>query len=87
MWALVINPTSGSGKGATIGKHVAAFLSARNVEHQIISGNSAISMASNLAQFIGNFPKCSGVIAVGGDGLVHLILQMYFPPQLLNRRP
>ena len=82
MWALVINPTSGSGKGATIGKHVAAFLSARNVEHQIISGNSAISMASKLAQFIGNFPKCSGVIAVGGDGLAHIVLQKTTPAQI-----
>jgi diacylglycerol kinase (ATP) len=82
MWALVINPTSGSGKGATIGKHVAAFLSARNVEHQIISGNSAISMASNLAQFIGNFPKCSGVLAVGGDGLAHIVLQKTTPAQI-----
>ena len=82
MWALVINPTSGSGKGAAIGKHVAAFLSALNVEHQIISGNSAISMASNLAQFIGNFPKCSGVIAVGGDGLAHTVLQKTTPAQI-----
>lgn len=82
MWALVINPASGSGKGATIGKHVAAFLSARNVEHQIISGNSAISMASNLALFIGNFPKCSGVIAVGGDGLAHTVLQKTTPAQI-----
>ena len=82
MWALVINPTSGSGKGAAIGKHVAAFLSALNVEHQIISGNSAISMASNLAQFIGNFPKCSGVIAVGGDGLAHIVLQKTTPAQI-----
>ncbi len=82
MWALVINPTSGSGKGAVIGKHVAAFLSARNVGHQIISGSSAISVASNLALFIANFSKCSGVIAVGGDGLAHTVLQKTTPAQI-----
>lgn len=82
MWALVINPTSGSGKGATIGDRVAAFLRARNVEHQIISGNSAISVASNLALFIADFPECSGVIAVGGDGLAHTALQKTTPAQI-----
>ena len=82
MWALVINPTSGSGKGAVIGKHVAEFLRARKVEYQIISGSSAISVASNLALFITNFPDSSGVIAVGGDGLAHTVLQKTTPAQI-----
>ena len=82
MWALVINPTSGSGKGATIGNRVAVYLSARNIEHEIISGSSASSLASNLALFISNFPECSGVIAVGGDGLAHIVLQKTTPAQI-----
>ena len=82
MWALVINPTSGSGIGATIGDRVAAFLRARNVEHQIISGTSANSVAHNLAEFLANFPKCSGVLAVGGDGLAHIVLQITTPAQI-----
>jgi len=82
MWALVINPTSGSGKGSTIGSRVAGFLRARNIEHQIISGNSAISLATDLALFIGNFPECNGVIAVGGDGLAHIVLQKTTPAQI-----
>jgi len=82
MWALVINPTSGSGKGSTIGGRVAAFLTSRNIEHQIISGISASSVATNLAVFIDNFPECNGVISVGGDGLAHIALQKTTPAQI-----
>jgi len=82
MWALVINPTSGSGKGSTIGGRVAAFLTSRNIEHQIISGISASSVATNLAVFIDNFPECNGVISVGGDGLAHIVLQKTTPAQI-----
>lgn len=82
MWALVINPTSGSGKGSTIGAHVTAFLTTRNIEHQIISGNSASSVAKNLGVFITNFPECEGVIAVGGDGLAHIVMQKTTPAQI-----
>jgi diacylglycerol kinase (ATP) len=82
MWALVINPTSGSGKGSTVGTNVSAFLTHRQIEHRIISGTSASSVAHNLAEFVANFPKCSGVIAVGGDGLAHIVLQVTTPAQI-----
>jgi diacylglycerol kinase (ATP) len=82
MWAVVINPTSGSGKGSTIGSRVAAFLTQRRIKHQIISGTSASSVANNLSTFIEDFPECSGVLAVGGDGLAHIVLQITTPAQI-----
>jgi diacylglycerol kinase (ATP) len=82
MWALVINPTSGSGKGSTVGISVSSFLKQRQIKHQIISGTSASSVSHNLAEFVANFPKCSGVIAVGGDGLAHIVLQVTTPAQI-----
>ena len=82
MWALVINPTSGSGKGSTVGISVSTFLTQRQIKHQIISGTSASSVSHNLAEFITNFPECSGVIAVGGDGLAHIVLQITTPAQI-----
>lgn len=82
MWALAINPTSGSGKGSTVGVSVSAFLTHRHIEHRIISGTSANSVAHNLAEFLANFPKCSGVLAVGGDGLAHIVLQITTPAQI-----
>ena len=82
MWALVINPTAGSGKGAAVGARVAVFLTTRHIDHEVISGNSAISLVSNLSAFIEKFPDCTGVIAVGGDGLAHNVLQKTTPAQI-----
>lgn len=82
MWALTINPTSGAGKGASVGKYVADFLSARGIEFLIITGNSATELSNNLAIFIADFPDCLGVIAVGGDGLTHVVLQRTTPAQI-----
>jgi diacylglycerol kinase (ATP) len=82
MWALVINPTSGAGKGASIGRQVAGFLTSRGVDHEIVSGDSAISLAAHLSHFIAKFPQCQGVIAVGGDGLAHVVLQKTTPAQI-----
>lgn len=82
MWALVINPTSGSGKGATVGAYVDVFLTANVISHEIITGNSALSLVRNLEIFIAQNPDCQGVIAVGGDGLVHNVLQVTTPAQI-----
>ena len=82
MWALVINPTSGSGKGATIGSRVAALLTARKIDFEVISGGSAKVVVNELSAFIDNYPECSGVIAVGGDGLAHIVLQKTTPAQI-----
>ncbi|MBF8251883.1 MAG: diacylglycerol kinase (ATP) [Actinobacteria bacterium] len=82
MWALVINPTAGSGKGASIGSHVAGFLTQRDQAHEIVSGDSAISLITHLKRFIENHPDCQGVIAVGGDGLLHNVLQVVTPAQI-----
>ncbi len=82
MWALVINPTSGSGRGASVGSYVAGFLTQRKVDHQIISGDSAISLLEHLERFIEKYPDCTGVIAVGGDGLFHNVIQKTTPAQI-----
>ena len=82
MWALVINPSAGSGKGAEVGTRVAAFLTMANVAHEVISGNSAIALIKHLERFLEEFPDCTGVIAVGGDGLVHNVLQKTTPAQV-----
>lgn len=82
MWALVINPISGAGRGATVGAYVAGFLSQRGIQYSIVTGNSAVSLAKNLEGFITNYPDCQGVIAVGGDGLAHVTLQKTTPAQI-----
>jgi diacylglycerol kinase (ATP) len=82
MWALVINPVSGQGKGAQIGTHVAGYLNSRGISCEIIIGRNGIDQADLLQRFLDRVPDCSGVIAVGGDGLLHLVLQKITPAQV-----
>jgi diacylglycerol kinase (ATP) len=80
MWAVVINPVSGSGKGAILGAETAGFFSERRLSYQIITATSADKLRSNLSEFLdSNVGLIEGVVAVGGDGLVHLVLQMVVP--------
>ncbi len=74
MWGVVINPISGRGVGAQFGIQVTNFLSNHGVAYRILSGSSAEQTSEALRQFLLN-EDCDGVIAVGGDGLVHLVLQ------------
>jgi diacylglycerol kinase (ATP) len=82
MWALVINPVAGQGKGTTVGTYVAGWLSQRKIPYTIVTGNTSIAMGDHLSFFIEKFPDTKGVIAVGGDGLLHNILQRVVPAQI-----
>ncbi len=82
MWALVINPVSGQGRGTTIGTYVAGYLNQHKVEFTIVTGNSSVALSDHLKTFILKNPDCDGVIAVGGDGLLHIVLQIVVPAQI-----
>ena len=80
MWAIVINPISGAGRGAQLGRQVAGYFSEKNLGYQIITATSAQKLRSNLQEFLDSkHGECEGVIAVGGDGLAHLVLQLVVP--------
>jgi diacylglycerol kinase (ATP) len=50
------------------------------LSYQIITATSADKLRSNLSEFLdSNVGLIEGVVAVGGDGLVHLVLQMVVP--------
>jgi diacylglycerol kinase (ATP) len=78
----VINPVAGQGKGASVGTHVAGYLNSRGIKYEIIFGRNGIDQADALQRFLDRNPDCSGVIAVGGDGLLHLVLQKITPAQV-----
>jgi diacylglycerol kinase (ATP) len=82
MWALVINPVSGQGKGTTVGTYVAGYLNQKKIRFTIVTGNSSIALGDHLRTFIDKNPECEGIIAVGGDGLMHLIVQISVPAQI-----
>jgi diacylglycerol kinase (ATP) len=80
VWAIVINPISGSGKGAVLGREVVGYFAANKLEYQIITATSAAKLRNNLTDFLNsNLANCEGVISVGGDGLAHLVLQSAVP--------
>jgi len=82
MWALVINPVSGQGRGTTVGTYVAGYLNQHSIDFTIVTGNSSIALSDHLKTFVNKNPDCEGVIAVGGDGLMHIALQLVVPSQI-----
>ncbi len=82
MWALVINPVAGQGRGATVGTYVAGYLTRTNIDYTIVTGNSPVALGDHVQIFLDKNPQCQGVIAVGGDGLLHIILQELVPRQI-----
>ena len=75
MWAIVINPIAGRGKGAIFGHRAMDFFDRKGIQYRMITGTSAEQTARNLTNFLTQERECHGVVAVGGDGLVHLVLQ------------
>ena len=83
MWLIAINPTSGQGRGATMGTKVAGYCSSKGIDYEIITGVSAQSLSIALKEKISrNRVLIDGIIAVGGDGLAHLILQSAVPANI-----
>ena len=84
MWAIVINPVSGGGKGATLGREVAGYFAKHGLEYTIITASSAVKLKENLDNFLNlsEGQNCQGVIAVGGDGLAHLVIQSVAPRKI-----
>ena len=75
MWGIVINPISGRGKGAEFGKRAMNYFDAHGIPYRMITGASSELTARNLKNFLAKEESCKGVVAVGGDGLMHLVLQ------------
>ena len=81
MWAIVINPVSGGGKGAVLGREVAGYFAQHDLDYTVITATTAQKLRNNLDSFL-DLPEgrnCHGVIAVGGDGLAHLVIQSVAP--------
>lgn len=85
VWLLAINPTSGRGSGASVGQLVANFLAQRKFEYRLVTGANSLAFQENLrrecrdATSETSTTSLKGVIAVGGDGLIHMALQSAIP--------
>lgn len=74
MWVLIVNPSSGGGKGKRVADQVIALLRSRSIEFIAVVENSEKATKEQLATVLAE-RQLQGVMAVGGDGLVHLIIQ------------
>lgn len=81
MWLVVINPHSGNGRGAVVAEKVTHFLSQRGADYQSLAAKSASALSDDLQKALATHDY-RGVIAVGGDGLAHLVLQHAVPAHL-----
>ena len=73
MWLLAANPTSGRGSGATTTQLVSNYLNDRGINYRLVTGANAIAFQENLRT---EANIATGIIAVGGDGLIHMCLQV-----------
>lgn len=80
MWLLAINPTSGRGKGSVVGQQVANFLNERSIAYRLITGSNALSFQENLRREVEQLRNDAkspvNLVAVGGDGLIHMSIQV-----------
>jgi len=75
MYLLLVNPTSGGGKGKSQGQIVSDYLARHSLDFIEISGSSYESAASALAHAIRKTSHLEALIVVGGDGMAHLAIQ------------
>jgi diacylglycerol kinase (ATP) len=78
MWLIAINPHSGNGKGAEVASDVIRYLSLHDISYHSIAAANAEELTSVLMRELDS-KSYHGVIAVGGDGLAHLVLQVVVP--------
>jgi len=78
MWLVAINPHSGNGRGAAIGQRVTSYLSSKKVSYRSLAAATADELSQLLANEL-DTKDFQGVIAIGGDGLAHLTLQLCVP--------
>lgn len=71
--SVVINPISGGGRGARVGAQVVEQLRHAGSLGRVISANSAEETSAQTHLVVDE--GSDGVIAVGGDGLAHLVIQ------------
>lgn len=81
MWLIAINPHSGNGRGSEVAAEVIRYLSLHDISYRSIAAASADELTAELTREIES-KSYQGLIAVGGDGLAHLVMQICVPQHL-----
>ena len=72
--AVLVNPTSGKGRGARLSQPVADSLRGAGLEPEVVVGRDGDEAFDRLRDRVA--AGVDGVVAVGGDGLVNIALQV-----------
>ena len=78
MWLVAINPHSGNGRGESIAARVTQYLTQKSISYRAVAAPTAAQLSDDLRREV-SMNQYQGVIAVGGDGLAHLVLQVCVP--------
>lgn len=81
MWLIAINPHSGNGRGSDVAAEVIRYLALHDISYRSIAAANADELTSQLTREIES-KSYQGLIAVGGDGLAHLVMQICVPQNL-----
>lgn len=73
MWLVLSNPSAGGGNGLRQQRVVTQYLNECGISYRDITGNSYVEAENNLRNSL--LHKTTGVILIGGDGMVHLAVQ------------
>ena len=65
---LIVNPTSGGGRGATLARQASLELQRRGCQHEVLYSSAPTDPGVFAAQAVRD--GCTLVVGVGGDGLV-----------------
>lgn len=83
MWIIAVNPKAGNGKGLKLSKSVEDFLEANNEIFRTLIAPTGPELSLRLSEIVKDLGvQIRGVIAIGGDGLVHLVLQITTPAKI-----
>jgi diacylglycerol kinase (ATP) len=80
MWLVAVNPNAGSGRALALSRQVTDFLSAHGESFRTLIAPNASELSLRLKEVVGEHSSAiKAIVAVGGDGLVHLVLQFSTP--------
>jgi len=74
MWLIVLNKKSGRGRAKKLSQTLISLLDRNEIEYELVDESSAVKTSEKIRDLflVGDFET---LIAIGGDGLVHLCIQ------------
>jgi diacylglycerol kinase (ATP) len=83
MWIVAVNPIAGNGNSLDLSREVISFLEVHSEKSRQIIAPNAAELTLRIEEIVNlSRDEIKGIIAVGGDGLAHFMLQIAVPSQI-----